>query len=153
MSQFKLGFIGAGAMAEAIISGVINSGIYDPEQLIASDINAERLSQVKQKFDIFVTHDNNDVIQKSNIVVLAIKPQYFRDVTDKLIKKPRQEQVVISIAAGITISTLEKSLGSVPIIRVMPNTPALIGAGLAALCKVKFTDSNHLELAEKSLNL
>lgn len=149
MPQFKLGVIGAGAMAEAIISGVTRSGIFTSQEIIASDINEERLTLLKQKLGICVTQNNNDIIQKSNIIIFAIKPQYFHDVTDKLINKPGKEQIVISIAAGITIAFLEKKLGPIPIIRVMPNTPALIGAGMAAICKGNFAQANHLEIAER----
>ncbi|NLT95475.1 MAG: pyrroline-5-carboxylate reductase [Clostridia bacterium] len=136
-------------MAEAIISGVIKAGLYEPMEVIASDINEDRLFQVKQKLNICITKDNNEVMEKACIVIIAIKPQNFCDVAHKLISKPNKEQLIISIAAGISLSRLEKHFGSIPVIRVMPNTPALIGAGMAALCKGHFALDCHLEAAEK----
>lgn len=149
MAQYKLGFIGAGAMGEAIISGIINSKLYSPREIIASDINEARLIKVKEELGITIAIDNNEVYQKAEIVVLAIKPQFVKEVLNNLKDKPQGSQLIISIAAGITISFLENNLGQVPIVRVMPNTPALVGAGMAALCKSSMATSHHLELAEK----
>jgi pyrroline-5-carboxylate reductase len=145
----KIGFIGAGAMAEAIISGVIKAGLYDTSQIIASDISKMRLDQIKEKFTITITTDNDEVCQKADIIVLAIKPQFMKDVLTNLKNKPRENQLVISIAAGITITFLENNLEQIPIIRVMPNTPALVGAGMTALCKGNFATNNHLAQAEE----
>jgi len=147
-TRYKLGFIGAGAMAEAIISGVNKAGIYTPGDIIASDINENRLNQVKKELGINTTADNNEVVTKADCVILAVKPQFLKEVLTNL-KKPLEKQIVISIVAGITISFLEKNLGQIPVIRVMPNTPALIGAGMAALSKGSFANEGHLEIVQR----
>ncbi|MFZ5944112.1 MAG: pyrroline-5-carboxylate reductase [Bacillota bacterium] len=149
MSQYKLGFIGTGAMAEAIMYGVIKSELYAPQEIITSDVNEQRLVQVASELDVYTTMDNNQVIEKAQIIVLSIKPQHFKPVLNSLKVLPDKSKLIISIAAGISTSYLEKKLGEVPIVRVMPNTPALVGAGMTALSVGTYSGEEHLNLAEQ----
>lgn len=135
----KIGFIGAGTMAKAIMKGLNNSGI----ETLASDI-------VKQPG---VISDNRELVSKSEIIVLAVKPfaiesglQDFKDLlTDK--------HLVVSIAAGVNTETIEKAIGKpVPVIRVMPNTPALVGEGMSAVCKGKHASSEDAGLIVELFN-
>jgi len=149
VTEFKLGFIGAGAMAEAIINGVIKGELYLSQEIIASDISEQRLSEINSKLAINTTLDNNQVISKANLIILAVKPQYIKHALQNLTDKPANNRIIISIAAGISTASLEELLGEIPVIRVMPNTPALVGAGMAALCKGAYADNEHLKLAEE----
>lgn len=129
----KIGFIGSGNMAEAIIKGIIDAHIYHPEDIIISDVRKERLNQLAEQYDIFYMSDNKKLAQSVDILVLSIKPQNMTAVLTEIENSLNKETLVVSIAAGITTSTIAKTLGLIPIIRVMPNTPALIGQGTAVL--------------------
>lgn len=149
MGEYRLGFIGAGAMAEAIISGVIKSDLFQGADIIAGDINEDRLVQMQEEFGIVTTSDNSEVFKQAEIIVLAIKPQYLKKALVDLKDKPAENKIVISIVAGITIGFLEKYLGQIPIIRVMPNTPSLVGLGMAAISQGSFATTLQLETAEE----
>lgn len=147
MSDIKLGTIGAGAMAEAILNGVIKANIYEGKEIIASDVNNLRLKELEEKLQIRTTLDNKDVFKDANVIILAVKPQYL-EAALKDISLDTKEKLIISIAAGIPISKIEDLIGKAPIIRVMPNTPALIGEGMAALCQNEFVTDEQIEIAE-----
>ncbi|MFZ7103196.1 MAG: pyrroline-5-carboxylate reductase [Peptococcaceae bacterium] len=149
MSQYKLGFIGSGAMAEAIMFGVTKSDLYKPQDIIASDVNENRLLQIAAELEVDTIQNNNEVMEKAQVIILSIKPQHFNAALDSLKVKPDAGKIVISIAAGKSISYLQKKLGKIPIIRVMPNTPALVAAGMTALSKGEFATDEHLEVAEQ----
>lgn len=148
MSSYKLGFIGAGAMAEAIINGVLTANLHLPQDLIVSDINQERLKFINNKFAIATTCDNILVFQQAEVIILAVKPQHLKEALGGF---PRDicNKTIISIAAGISTNFIEELVGKVPVIRVMPNNPSLVGAGMAALCKGKYADDQDLQLAKE----
>lgn len=147
LADYKLGFIGAGAMAEAIINGVLQNGLYSAEEIIASDVNEERLAQIKNKLKINITSANEQVITNCNILILAVKPHQIKGVLESFTRS-NNDQIVISIAAGISTQFIENILGQQAVIRVMPNTPALVGAGMSALCKGNYAGVDDLQKAE-----
>jgi len=142
----KTGFIGAGNMAEAIMGAITRTGVISPSMVYASDINNERLNMLKKNYGISVAADNLKLFSMCDIVVLAVKPQHMADVLQQLTSQaeygvPRRK-LVISIAAGVPLAKLESLLYSplnkgehenLPIIRVMPNTPALVLAGMSGM--------------------
>ena len=128
-----IGFIGAGNMAEAFIKGIVTSGIYSPESVMASDIRTERLSYLSEEYGIRTTTDNEVLVSSSAIVFLSVKPQSMAKMLDGICGKLKDNVLVISIAAGITTSYLAKRLGDVSIIRTMPNTPAMVDEGATAI--------------------
>lgn len=128
-----IGFIGAGNMAEAFIKGIISSGLYKPDQVIASDVRPERLQYLKDGFSIRTTLDNHELVGYAKVVVLSVKPQNMARMLDGIAGKMRKNVLVISIAAGITTEYLHRRLGKVQLIRSMPNTPAMVGEGATAL--------------------
>jgi pyrroline-5-carboxylate reductase len=145
-----IAFIGAGNMGEALIRGLLDRETVTPSQIVAADISEERLGFFERKFSIRVTTDNTQAAGVAEIVVLAIKPQQMSDVLAKL--KPRPTALVISIAAGISTARIERELGNRPhVIRAMPNTPALIGAGAAAVCRGAHASIDDLTTAETIL--
>lgn len=128
-----IGFIGAGNMAEALIKGVINAKLYTPENIFISDIRTERLKFLAEKYKVTACEGNGELAVKVQTVVLSIKPQNMTDALESIKESVDNEKLVISIAAGIKVADITAVLGDVAIVRVMPNTPALIGQGAGAL--------------------
>jgi pyrroline-5-carboxylate reductase len=139
----KLGFIGAGRMAEAILRGLGSSNI------IISDKDPARLKLVAKKFGVKAAEDNAEAASSSDVLILAVKPQAMHAALSDICTKIKPGCLVISIAAGITLKSLEKYLPKVPVVRVMPNNPCLIGEGITAICGGKRAEEKDLKTAEK----
>ena len=130
----KIGFIGAGNMGSAIIGGIVKNNISD--NIIVYDKNKEGLVKLSDKFGINIAKDNIEVVKESDILFLAIKPNILYDVIDEIKDDVNEETVIVSIVAGQSIEKIENAFGkNIKLVRVMPNTPALIGEGMSALCK------------------
>lgn len=130
----KLGFIGCGNMAQAMITGILNQKVFEKEEIIASGPTPEKMNAVREKFGI-VTTGNNCEAAKADIVILSIKPQMYEDVIKEIRKEVSKKQLIVSIAAGISMSQVERQFGKeMKIIRVMPNTPALVGEAMSGMC-------------------
>lgn len=129
----KIGFVGLGMMAEAIIGGMIQSG-WDPALISGSDPSESRRNYMAEKYKITTLNDNQQVARGNSYLVLAVKPQYFAAVLPDLQAALLDEGCVLSIMAGITTARLEEALGKERrVVRIMPNTPALVGMGTAAV--------------------
>ncbi len=129
-----LGFIGAGNMAKAMIGGVLQSGLLTKEEIIASAVTQNTIDKVKEEFGINTTLDNKEVA-KADIIFLAVKPIYCAQVIDEIKAGITEKQIIVSIAAGKDMAWLENAFGGKKkIIRTMPNTPALVGEGITAVC-------------------
>ncbi len=149
----KLGFIGGGNMAEALMRGLIETKMFAPVDLIASDVDPTRRQKIKRKLKIATTADNLEVLRDSRAILLAVKPQNIDEVLGELAtafaapeaKTPAargarpialKDRLFISIAAGITLGRFTAALGSrARVVRVMPNAPAMVGQGMAALVR------------------
>ena len=134
MLDQKIGFIGAGNMARSLASGLINNGLA-PDKVIMSDPDAGTRDAITEQLGVSVFENNTDVVLASDILVFAVKPQVLKDVAVELADAVQQRQpLVVSIAAGVRSDSLENWLGgNLPLIRVMPNTAALIGSGASGL--------------------
>ncbi len=144
----KIGFIGAGNMARAIIGGVIKSGYVCPSCIKASDINAEELKKYAEKTGITAVYDNVALTRECDIIVLSVKPNVLLGVLEE-IKEEAAEKTVISIVAGASIDKIKKILGSrCKIIRTMPNTPAMVSEGMTVLCYSENIETEDKEFAE-----
>lgn len=132
----KLGFIGCGNMAGAIIRGIIASGAVSPGDIIGADLSASAREKIQAESGIAVTDDNTEVVKSAQIVFLTVKPQYLEDVIFGIRDVAAPEQLFVSIAAGRSVSWIEERFRdySVRLVRLMPNTPALVGAGMTAAC-------------------
>jgi pyrroline-5-carboxylate reductase len=128
-----IGFIGSGNMAEAFIKGVISSGLYTAESVMAADVRAERLQFLSEEYGIKTTTDNASLVANSAIIFLSVKPQNMAKMLEDIAGKLRKDALIISIAAGVTTSYLADRLGDVSIIRTMPNTPAMVDEGATAI--------------------
>ena len=131
--DMKIGFIGLGNMASAIIGGMLQKGAASAEQVIGFDVSEAAREAAKTKFDIQIGTDNVDVAQQADILFLAVKPIYIEEVAKEIKNNMRNETVIVSIAAGKTLAFLQNVLGDKDrkIVRCMPNTPALVLEGWA----------------------
>ena len=127
----KTCFIGGGVMAEAIINGVVGQRVLNPKDIHVSEPLTERRTWLSNQYGVIVSSGNQDSILNAEIAILAIKPQQLNDVLAELKGVLTSRQTIISIVAGATIEMLQKELDHRPVIRVMPNTPSQIGAGIS----------------------
>lgn len=135
----KIGFIGAGNMAEALMKGIISAGLAAKEDIIAGEIFVERKEYIGRTLGVKTTNDNVEVVKHAHIVVLAIKPQQMNMVLDELKPYLTADHLLISIAAGIRIGAIESKLNTgVRVIRVMPNNSCLVMASASAFSLGKF---------------
>ena len=123
-------FIGSGVMAEAIIKGLLNQKLLTADQMIAADPREDRGRELEDRYHLHFTTDNAEAARAADILVLATKPQVIGHVFGSLDGKSHQASLVLSILAGVRISTLMEGTGNRCIVRAMPNTPAQIGEGI-----------------------
>ncbi len=144
----KIGIIGGGKMGEVILNGLVSRGLAPAGAIVVSDAVAERLKDLKKVYGVQVTTDNKKAARHGNIVILAVKPQNMAEVLEEIAGVVGKEKTVISIAAGIPTRFIEARLGGgCRVIRVMPNTPALIGEGATALASGEKATAQDLDAA------
>lgn len=142
----KLGFIGCGNMAGAIMGGIINHNVCKKEEIIGSDPLEAGRKRVQENHGIKVTADNKEVVKEADIVFLAVKPQYYESVLNEISSTVRGGQIFVSIAPGKTLAWIGEHLGkTVKLVRTMPNTPALVGEGMTAVCANAFVTEEEME--------
>ena len=147
----KIGFIGTGNMAGAIMSGLINKGIFQPDEIIGSDISEQGRQNAKDNYGICVTADNREAAS-AEVLVLSVKPQFYADTIAEIRDSMTEKQLVITIAPGKTLKWLGEQFGKeMKIIRTMPNTPAMVGEGMTATCPNEFVTDEELGYALKIL--
>lgn len=150
--MMKLGFIGTGNMAGAIMGGIIQKGIFRPEQIIGADISEAGRRKAKETYGIEVTEDNRKAAT-AEVLILSVKPQFYADAIAEIRDCIRDDQLVITIAPGKTLSWLEEQFGKrVKIVRTMPNTPALVGEGMTAACVNQYVTEEEKAYALKILD-
>ncbi|HAV42518.1 TPA: pyrroline-5-carboxylate reductase [bacterium] len=149
MVKGKITFIGAGNMAEALIRGILGAG-GKTEDITATDIKKERLEYIKSKTGVVTLADNRLAIQDAKVVVLSVKPQAIRQVVEEISGVLGEGTLVISIAAGVSIRSLEEGLGEgIKIVRVMPNTPVLVGEGISAISLGQYAGREEEDLVKE----
>ena len=130
----KIGFIGSGNMCGAIVDGLIKSG-FNAKDLTVSDVNEAHLDAFMEKYDVVTTTDNVLTVADSEMVFLCVKPNVIYKVIDEIKDVVAEDKIIVSIAAGQSLEKLGAALGkSVKLVRLMPNTPALVGEGMTAIC-------------------
>ncbi len=148
LASQSIGFIGGGNMAEALIRGLVRGGHVASERIIASGPRNERLAELRTGYGIMVTRDNREVARTCGIVVLSVKPQILDKVLREIGDALEPGTLVISIAAGVDTETIEEAVtAGVRVIRAMPNTPALVGAGATAISAGKHASEDDLAAA------
>jgi pyrroline-5-carboxylate reductase len=143
----RLAIIGAGAMGQALAKGLITSGAYAPREIIATDADKHRLAAFVEESGVSAA-GNVEAASNSGVIIVAVKPPSVPDVLEEISTYIGREQLVISIAAGLTIRQISTNLKpDIPIIRAMPNTPCLVGEGAIAICRGKNADDEDVEKA------
>ena len=131
--EYRLGFIGGGAMAEALIAGIVETNF--SSEIFVSDPNWERLDFLKERYGINSVRDNKELVKQVDLVIFAVKPQIAPKVLAEVGEYIKTNQMVLSIMAGVSMATINSYLkSSVLLIRVMPNTPCSVRAGVCAYC-------------------
>lgn len=146
----KLGFVGGGRMAEALIQGVLDSGLLEAGKILVVEPSIERRDLLQQKYGVEVFEEVAEIWQKCDVVILAVKPQILVDLINEVKDQVNEKHLVISIAAGIPLCTLEKGLSGsgCRVIRVMPNTPAIVQQSASALSPGKSVTTEDMEIAK-----
>ncbi len=148
----KLGFIGCGNMAGAIIGGILKNHVCSAEEIIGSALTESGRKKAEQTYGIRMTSDNRQVAQESEIVFLAVKPQYYEEVLNEIKENISKSKIFVSIAPGKTLEWMESILGEdVKIVRTMPNTPALVGEGMTAVCVNSNVTGQELDTVKQIL--
>ena len=131
----KIGFIGLGNMAQAMIGGVLRNHLAVPEEIFGSAKTAETESKVHEMFGITVTGDNLETARQAELLILAVKPQFLEKVIGQISDLDLTGKTILSIAAGKSLAWLEEQFcAPLPFVRAMPNTPALVGEGCTGVC-------------------
>ena len=151
MSKTRIAFIGAGNMASSLIGGLLAKGL-DAAQIRASDPGAETRAKVTAEHGIEVFADNAQAVQDADVIVIAVKPQAMKAVCQDLRPHLKPHQLLVSIAAGITCVSLLNWLGNQPLVRCMPNTPALLGKGVSGLFATADVTAEQRQQADELLS-
>ncbi|HEY3426783.1 MAG TPA: pyrroline-5-carboxylate reductase [Negativicutes bacterium] len=133
-----IGFIGGGAIAEALMRGMLKAGLVLATQIIVNDISKDRLDYLNTTFGVAISSDSQEVAAKVDVLFLTVKPQVINLLLDTIAPVVSKTTTVISVAAGVTITTLQNKMPGVPIVRVMPNTPVAVGEGMSAIALGKY---------------
>src|SRR3989454_7310614 len=144
----KIGFVGAGNMGEAMIKGLLTANLVPPEAVYATDVRLERLKEIDRQYGIRIAADNPELVRHVDVVIMAVKPQIIESVLKEIAHALTRQKLLISIAAGVTTAKLRTVLGKeARLIRVMPNTPALVLAGVTAIAKAEGLEPGDLDTA------
>lgn len=145
----KIGIIGIGKIGEALITGLLKEGVIHREDIAGSVRHESSLARVRERLGIEVSLDNAAAAKNRDIVLIAVKPQNMDRVTKEIAPVLEPHQLVISVAASVTTAFVQDRIGkNIPVIRVMPNTPCVLNAGMSVLCGGLYAQSEHLAMAE-----
>ena len=145
----KIAFLGAGNMAEALVAGIGKAKLSAPEFLLATDISPSRLELLKDRYHIQVGAQNLDAVLWADVIILCVKPQVVNEVLTEIQASLSEKQLVISLAAGVPIKSIQEKIGqTIPLVRAMPNTPAVIQEGVTALAGCKGLSLEQLKVAQ-----
>lgn len=148
-ARYAIGFVGGGNMATAMIKGFLAAGVCAPGRICASDVDRAKRAALKRAFKVDATADNAALVRAAAVIILAVKPQVMGDVLAELRPSLTRRTLVVSIAAGIPTGRLERALGTgTRVVRVMPNTPALLGKGMSVAVR-----GRHATAADERLVL
>lgn len=147
----KIAFIGGGKMGEAILAALLEKKLCKPVDISVSDISDDRRQYLKKKYRIAVTANNKEAVKGKDVIALAVKPQNIKEILADLKGKLTDNQLILSIAAGVKISTISQATGHDKVVRSMPNTPAQIGLGMSGWTATKEVTASQKKLARTIL--
>lgn len=142
----RLGFIGLGNMASAIIGGIIKRKVNDVSEIVGADVCVAAGNKAKERYGIEIVSDNKTVVEYSDCIFLAVKPQYYEEVINEIRDMVKPSQIIVTIAPGKTLKWMGDLFGKpVKIVRCMPNTPALVLEGCTGVCSNEMVDEKDLD--------
>jgi pyrroline-5-carboxylate reductase len=148
----KLAVLGCGKMGEALVAGLLASGWRQPSEVVVTSRTEERLKDLSERYGVTTTSDNAVAVAGTEVVVIAVKPQDIEALLTEISPHINSAQTILSIVAAISTDFIESHIGrSVPVIRAMPNTPAVVHEGMAGIAAGKHADEEHLHLAAEVL--
>jgi pyrroline-5-carboxylate reductase len=148
----RIAILGAGKIGESLLAGLLSSGWRKPGDIVATGRRDERLKEVADRHGVETTLSNADAVAGAALIVIAVKPQDFDVLLSEVGGLITTEQTVLSVAAAIPTAQIEARLAAgVPVVRAMPNAPALVHEGIAGVCAGTHADDEHLDLAEEVL--
>lgn len=147
----KLGLIGFGNMAEAVLKGIIAQKVVDPRNIWVTDQSESRRLYLRNNFPVQLLHDNRELLRRTDVVLIAVKPNNIPALLKEIAPEARPDHLFLSVCAGVRTATFEAGLrnDATPkprVVRIMPNTPALIGKGMAGICEGSFVHEDDLNL-------
>jgi pyrroline-5-carboxylate reductase len=149
----RIAILGTGTIGEALISGLLSSSWREPSELAASCRRGERERELAERYGVRVTRSNAEAVAGAALVVIAVKPQDIEALLGEIGGMLTPEQTVLSVAAAIPTATIERRIAAnVPVVRAMPNTPAVVHEGIAGICAGAHANDEHLSLAEDVLS-
>lgn len=150
----RIGFIGCGNMGKAMLGAMVKSNEIALGDLIVSTKSKASVEKISDDFEVKTTTDNKEVVRNSDILFLAVKPYFFKEVIEEIKDLVTENTIIISIAAGITIAQIEEWFGkNIKVVRTMPNTPALVGEGMSAICPNKNITEEELQYVGRLYDL
>jgi len=148
----RIAILGAGKIGESLLAGLLSSGWRKPADIVVSGRREERLKELKERHGVDGTLDNTSAVAGAGMIVIAVKPQDFDILLGEIGGLLNAEQTVLSVAAAIPTAQIEARLApGVPVVRAMPNAPALVHEGIAGICAGAHADDEHLDVAEEVL--
>jgi len=148
LSGKRVAVLGAGKIGGILLKALLEKGLLSPQSTVATVQHEDRARSLAEKLGIPVGTDNLAAVRKADIVLVCVKPQVVEEVMEQIRTKVSSKQLIISVAASVPTSQIEKALAhDAPVVRAMPNTPCVLGCGMTALCKGKFADARDVETA------
>ena len=152
INERRVAVLGAGTLGEALIAGLISGGWRRPDEIVATGRREERVNELREKLGVEATLSNADAVADAALIVIAVKPQDFDVLLEEIAPVVSPDQTVLSVAAAIPTTAIEERLPEgVPVVRAMPNAPAIVHEGIAGMCAGANADEPHLALAEEAL--
>ena len=152
VNERRVAVLGAGTLGEALIAGLISGGWRKPDEIVATGRREERVNELREKLGVEATLSNADAVADAALIVIAVKPQDFDVLLEEIAPVVSPDQTVLSVAAAIPTTAIEERLPKgVPVVRAMPNAPAIVHEGIAGMCAGANADEQHLALAEEAL--
>ena len=145
MSSKQIGLIGVGNMGTALLTGILNSEVEKKDKMIIYDVDELLLNKRGKEFNVEIAKNNEQLVQESKYILIAVKPQVMDSVLEEIGSLIDEQHIIISIVAGISIAHIQKFIkNKIGIVRAMPNTPALVGAGATAMANNGNLNENDL---------
>ena len=152
INERRVAVLGAGTIGEALIAGLISGGWRRPDEIVATGRREERVNELREKLGVEATLSNAEAVADAALIVISVKPQDFDVLLEEIAPVVSPDQTVLSVAAAIPTTAIEERLPEgVPVVRAMPNAPAIVHEGIAGMCAGANADEPHLALAEEAL--